>query len=232
MSRIERLIITLVLIISTCIIGYAQTRVLVSGGNAELEQYEIFSTPIRISPKYSNLEEVQNKKIEDLMSSILCASNQEWVNFNTLGGAKNATLKKASDFESILKRDNTKTYMELLSKMNFDLNGEELCVVRFRYFLEQAPNGVVGAYQLQNVEGRWYQTSRTDLSKIALLNMFMKPTVLEQLIKGKPTDNRDFNKLLAKVNNSNGVDFEKLYQEFSSWENDKEKTDLFTEPAW
>jgi hypothetical protein len=232
MIRIERLITTLVLLLSTCIIGYAQTRVLVSGGNAELKQYAKFSTPIKISPKYSNLEEVKNKKIEDLMSSILCASNQEWVNFNTLGGAKNATVKKVSDFEAILKRDNSKTYMELLSKMNFDFNGEELCVVKFRYFIEQAPNGVVGAYQLQNVEGRWYQTSRTDLSKIALLNMFMKPTVIEQLLNGKPTDNRDFNKLLAKVNSSKGVDFEKLYQEFSSWENDKEKTDLFTEPAW
>jgi len=213
-------------------IGMAQTRILVSKGKANLISHEIFSEPIKILPKYKNLKEIDNKEIPDLLASVLCASNQVWVDFNTLGGVRNATLKKSSDFDAILNRDNSKTSMSYLSKMDFELQGEKISIVKLKLFSERAPNGVTGAYQLQNVAGRWYMSSRSDFSKIALLVMFLKPQVLKNLIEGKSSNDRKYNELLQKVFDSNGISFSKLYNEFSTWDNDKEKTALFTESAW
>lgn len=211
---------------------FAQTRVLVATNNAAFQHYERYESPIKVLPKYKSLSEVDNQTIENLMTSILCESSQEWVNFNTLGGSKNASVKTQEDFQKIKNRDNSKTYMEILSRMDFDIMGQVVSVVKFKLYVEQAPKGVTGAFQLQKVDRRWYKTSRTDMSKIALMMMFIKPQVLSDLLAAKPTGSKEFDILLNKVSENQKLNFDKLYNEFSSWENNKQKTDLFTEPAW
>jgi hypothetical protein len=210
----------------------AQTRVLLAANNATFKHYEQYATPLKIIPKYSSLKEVDNKTIEDIIASILCETSQEWVNFNTLGGEKSASIKSEDDFQKIRNRDNSKTFIELLSKMDFDIMGQDLSIVKFKLYVEQVPKGVTGTFQLQKVGNRWYKTSRTDMSKIGLLMMFIKSQVISDLLAGKSTGNKEFDKLLKNVSDNQELNFDKLYNEFSLWETDKQKTDLFTEPAW
>jgi hypothetical protein len=70
----------------------AQTRVMVANKSVVFKSYESFEdSVIKIIPKYKYLKEVDNLSIPNLMASILSEANQEWGNFNTLGGEKNAT---------------------------------------------------------------------------------------------------------------------------------------------
>lgn len=231
-KKLKTIALYLALFLNTGVLE-AQTRILLATNSIKFNSYVTYKDTIfRILPKYKSLREVDNKSVENMMASILCESSQEWVNFNTLGGTKKAMIKKAEDFQKIKNRDNAKTHMGICSKMDFDILGQSVSILKFKLFIEQAPQGVTGAYQLQKVGNRWYKTSRTDLSNIALMMMFIKPHVFSDLLAGKPKNQKEFDALLTKVYENKGLNFEKLYNEFSLWENDKEKTALFTEPAW
>ncbi len=207
------------------------TRVILSSGSVNNYQYELFSTKKTINPIYTDLSQVKNESIERLMSSILCANNQAWVNFNTLGGAKNAEQKTPTDFDRISNRNNEKTYFELISKLSFESAGQYLTIIKFRLYLEQYPKGISGAYQLQKVGDRWFKISRSDLSNMALMMVFFKADILRDIIAGKKTTKLLTDELIAKVYDQNGLDIQKLYKEFTSWENDKTKADYFLEPT-
>lgn len=224
----------MLLFMTICMQSFAQstTRILASSGKVTSYKYSLYNPPNIIKPIYNRLDEVKNNTIEELMASVLCATSQDWVNYNTLGGVKNAITKTKEDFEQAKNRDKEKTSMELISRLNLVSNGQNFTIVRFRLHIEQAPKGVTGAYQLQMVENRWYQTSRSDLSNLALMTMFIKTDIMQDIIAGKPTRKPMTDELINKVYDKNGLNVETLFKEFSLWETDKLKTDYFTEPAW
>lgn len=206
-------------------------RVLLGNDNFSTEKYTIYTPKKTIKAKYKNIVEVRNLSIEDLMASILSADTQEWVNFNTLGGHKNAHKKSEEDFEKIRKRDNRRTFFELTSKLDIQKGLESFSIVRFKFYLEQAPNGVSGAYILQKVGDRWFKTSRSDLSELTLMLIFFKPEVFSDIINGKMTGEKLTDELIDKTYGKDGLNINKLYQEFSLWERDKVKSEYFLEPA-
>ncbi len=223
-------ILAILLLLSTCLKAQQPVRVFTKTGEFNFQTYEIYPDGKLI--KLLDCNQTPLFTIEGLMQQIICGDSQEKIDRITLGGAKKSEKKTIEDFEKIRKSNKEKTYFKLLSRLDFKSKSEELCILKFKLFIEQAPQGVTGAYQLQKVGNRWYKTSRTDLSNIALMMMFIKPHVFSDLLAGKPKNQKEFDALLTKVYENKGLNFEKLYNEFSLWENDKEKTALFTEPAW
>ena len=210
--------------------NYAQTpaRVLLSSGNISTHEYQIYE-PSKIIK--TTISQSKNETIEALMSSILNADSQEKVNFNTLEGEKNTEQKSEKDFLQIKNRNIEKTYFEIISKLEFQSGGQFFSIVKFKLHIEQVPNGISGAYQLQKVRNQWYKTSRSDLSEIALMMVFFKPTILKDLLSNTTTTEILMLDLKKATTDGSGLNFKKLYNEFSTWEKDKIKTQYFLEPT-
>jgi hypothetical protein len=208
--------------------GFSQTRVLLSVGNKVDLQFSLYEEGKFIKPAERRLD---NKSVESLMSNILGADNQDWVNSNELGGAKNAEQKSDTEFQQIRKRNKEKTYLQLISKLDIQSFGQRFAIVKFKVYLEQFPNGVTGAYQLQKVGDSWYKTSRSDLSEMTLMMIFFNPKILQELIE-KPTSNVPIiNELMTKTKEGKYLNFKKLYTEFKKWETDKKQKEYYLEPT-
>lgn len=210
-------------------IGYSQSRVLLSTGDQAGYSFLLYGDNEIIKPA---LQQPKNSSIEELMSSILGADNQDWFNANILGGAKNAEQKTAKDFEQIKNRNKDKTFIQLISKLELKSSGQQFAIIKFKIFLEQFPNGISGAYQLQKVGNIWYKTVRTDLSDLGLMMIFFNPIKFQSILEKRPTTDKLMSELINKVYESDGqLNFQKLYTEFSKWETDKERKAYFLEPT-
>ncbi|CAZ95449.1 hypothetical protein [Zobellia galactanivorans] len=115
-----------------CFLIVAYTYCYSQDNNANLilsypEESEIsfFQYPERTFVKaiYNSQAEATNVYPEQLLESIISATNQEWVNYNTLGGAEKASQKKQSHFDKIMTMDKDKNYFELAHKLTFDVGG-------------------------------------------------------------------------------------------------------------
>lgn len=205
----------------------AQTRLILSSGRANSCEYVVFEPQRSIRASFIGTTE----SIEGFMASVLKADSQAKINAYTLGGVKNAEQKTTKDFEKIKLQDSQKTYFELISKLEIKSGGQYLTTVKFRLYLEQAPKGISGAYQLQKVGNRWYKTNRSDLSEIALMLVFMKKNILKELIDNEAQKDPLLIDLSQKTRDVEGLNFKKLYKEFISWEKDKTKREYFLEPT-
>jgi len=136
--------------------GFSQTRVLLSSGSDINFQYLRYEDSYLLKPAE---RQEKNETIEAFMSSILGADNQNWVDSHELGGSKNAEQKTPAEFQQIRNRNKSKTYMRLISRLEIQASGQQFAIVKFKIFLEQAPNGISGAYQLQKVGDIWYKTA-------------------------------------------------------------------------
>ena len=209
--------------------GQEPVRVLLAATNNVEAKFSLFDTPIDIT--LSNCQIQKSTSVELLMQNILCANTQEKVNQYTLGGSKNAEQKTAAEFQQIRNRNKGKTYMQLISKLDIQASGQQFTIVKFKIFLEQAPNGISGAYQLQKVGDIWYKTSRTDMSELALMMIFFKPKIFQELIENTSSKEPLMNQLMKNTKEGEYLNFKKLYTEFSKWETDKKRKEFFLEPT-
>lgn len=199
-------------------------RVILSTDRISNASYYVYDPPFKATKIYNSLSEINNEYPEKLMSSILSASSQEWVNYNTLGGEENADKKADSHFENVKSLNIEKTFFELYSKLLFKVNGSEIAILKFYLHDERKKNPIAGATVMENVEGRWYKTQKPYTTPIAMALMIFKADVMEHLVKNQPVNDLE-KKLLSEVYSS-GLDFEKLLKVNL---NDEEK-EYFTNP--
>jgi hypothetical protein len=217
----------LILLSNLNTIAQEPSRVLLTTGQDIVPKYIIYDVGKIIKATDCNTQ--KNTSIETLMQNVLCADTQEKINAFTLGGEKNAEHKTANEFQQIKSRNKAKTYLQLISKLDIEATGQQFAIVKFKIFLEQAPNGISGAYQLQKVGDVWYKTSRTDLSEIALMMIFFKPKIFQELIENQSSKEPLMNQLMKNTKEGEYLNFKKLYTEFSKWETDKKRKEYFLE---
>lgn len=176
-------------------------------------------------------EEAINQYPEQLLESIISAVDQEWVNYNTLGGAEKASKKEQSHFDLIRTMDRENNYFELVHKLTFDVGGIPSVIIKFFTHLE-GTEVLSGVAVMQYVDGRWHKTSHPSLSTLSIIVMRMKSEVLVGIVL-QNSNNPSIRALTERVSTEAGLDLQLLEDEFGSWytpEIDESKIALFKDP--
>jgi len=218
------------------VFSQSKTTPLILGSNSITDvTFHIYDPPFRAKPQYRDSTEALNEYPEQLMSSIMSASTQQWVNYNTLGGYKEAEKMKPEDLAARASMNRENNYFELISKLSFKANGSDMAIVKFFLHLEALPVPYAGVTVMQKAANRWYKTSTTFTSPLALFMMRFDEQKLALVLKNERTGEKPLDDLLSKVENGNTVDLDKLVQEFNRWysENDRANLDFFIDKrAW
>ncbi len=164
---------------------------------------------------YKSQTEADNVYPEQLLESIISATNQEWVNYNTLGGAEKASEKKQSHFDKIKSMNKNKNYFELAHKLNFNVGGVPTTIIKFFTHFE-GTDVLSGAVVMQLVDGRWQKTSHPSLSTLSIIVMRMKSEVLEGIVL-QNSDEPNIKAITERVTGESGLDLSLLEEEFASW---------------
>ena len=186
---------------------------------------------LKIEADYKKMGEAVNEYPEQLVQSILSASNQEWVYYNTLGGEEKANKKEQSHFDRIKSMVRDKNYFELVHKLSIDVGGIPTAIIKIFTHLEDSPV-LSGAFVMQKVDGRWQKTSHPALSTLSIIVMRMKTEVLEGIVL-RDSEDPDIMAISERVNTDSGLDLNALEEEFASWyspEIDERKIALFKDP--
>jgi hypothetical protein len=207
---------------SNIILGYSE--------NQAIAVY-VYEPNLKIMAELESLAQVENKYPEQLAQSILCASSQEWVNYNTLGGEANSSKKKQTHFDAIKSMDKEKNYFELVHKLTFKMEGVNTAVIKF-FLIQEGQDPVSGATTMQEIDGRWYTTSNPTLSTMSIIVMRLKSEVLRGIVLGNSSDPAT-NELRERVITNSALDLVKLEEEFASWyspEINERKIELYKDP--
>lgn len=166
---------------------------------------------------YTDFSEVKNGYPEELLSSILSANNQQWYDSNMVASSGLREVKDKKFFDYVRKMDREKTYMELICKFQFEVEGSEMAIVKFLFHLD-GKNVVSGAYVLRKIEGRWYKTVTPFTNDLSLLIIRMDAKKLEQILTDSPAGDSYIVELLQQVKDPAGsVSIFKLVEVFKGW---------------
>lgn len=172
--------------------------------------YELFNPKVKITMIYKDTLDVKNVTTEELMTSIFSATNQKWVDYNSLGGKEKATPFTNSEFlEKIKYKD--KNYMEMLSKLEFKSDSIQYAIVKFNYYLEQHKKNIKGSILMQKEKNRWYQTSNAKINNLTMMMLVFKEDILGRLLTGQGINKME--KDLISIIYNDGLDIDKLFQQ-------------------
>lgn len=218
----------------TVLCAQQDVDVLLQGKPVEEISFHIYD-PFIARPIYKNLNEVENRYPEQLMSSILSATNQKWVDYNTLGDSLESEKLDVKVFDFRKSMDADKNYFELISKLTFKANGTDMALIKFYLHSEQLPVAFSGVQVMQKRNGRWYDTSTSFTSSMALMLMRFDSNQLYKVLIGEMTGIPLMDNLIKEIKTESGVDINLLVKKFDSWyvNKDEEKLDYFIDKnAW
>lgn len=199
---------------------YAQddsgSRIILANEGFSNASYYVYSPVYIAKGIYKSINEVKNQYPEQLMSSLLSETTQEWVNTNTLGGAKEAEQKEVSYFEAIKKMDKDKNYFELRCKLEYEANGEYFALIKF-YLASQGKPPMCGAYAMQKIKGKWYKTSTPLTTSLAFMLMILDEQKLDLLFQQKTESSPQVATLLSQVFENGKISLPKLITISNNW---------------
>lgn len=174
--------------------------------NQNARNFMVYKYPIETKAlKLNDFSEVSNNTPEELMSSVLSASNLNWYNFNR----EEKKEKTSQDFNYIEKADSENYYFELLYKVKFNANGKEYTVIKYYLHTKgKAPLGFAEAMKKNN--NRWVTTSEAEISQLLFFMIMIDVKYIDAIFNNIKSDNDDLNKIITSntVNSSvniNGV---------------------------
>ncbi len=227
--KIVPIVFSMLLISYTAAIVNAQdnlgARIILGTNEVKNVKYHVYNPPFHAKIIYGDTIEAANKFPEQLMSSMISVKNQAWVDYNTLGGAEESSKIKLEEFDKSKSFSKDNHYMELLSKLEFEVNGDKMAIIKFYLHSEDREKPVAGATVMQYVGNRWYETSKPYTTTMAMAIMVFKTDVMTSLLTGE-SENELVSKLIKKVFD-NGLNFDKLLEQQDL--TDEEKA-AFTNP--
>ena len=151
--------------------------------------------------KYDKFSEVTNKTEEELMRSILSASDLNWFNFNR----EKKVEKTSQDFGYIKSVNNNIYYIKLLNKINFVTNGIEYAVIKFHLYDNDNIYGFAEA--MKKINGKWVSTSDSQTTMLLFFMGMIKTSYIDAIMKKHNTDNQALNKIIQSSTKNEKIDF-------------------------
>ncbi len=184
----------------------------------ENTSFHIYNPPLKAKAIYKDSIEAGNEYPEQLVSSLISASSQGWIDYNTFGGNSKSEKKDQKYFDFIKSMDIDKNYYELKSKLMFELNGQEYAIIKFYFHTELLPESKSGAYVMVKDNGRWKYTTTNFTSDLALMVMRFNGEKLQELLRGQNSGNEIVDRVISQITTDTGfIEFTSLYKEFANW---------------
>lgn len=180
-----------------------------------VKNFSVFTYPsnTRVGMVYTNVSQVKNQTPEELMSSILCANTQEWVNFNEIEPSK-LSKEKASQINNA---NRLKNYFDLLQKIEFDANGTTYALIKFRLTIENSPKPMNLTETMALKNNHWMRVTESSLTSLIFMTGMTEINYLNHLFDGKETGNVTFDKFLEESKKNNQVDLNKYIKATESF---------------
>lgn len=205
----------LLILLSNIIYGQNNSSNIIVGSEEETElTFQKYDSLI-IKKDLKKLEDVKNDTPENLIKSILSATTQEWVDYNTMGASLKSSKRNADYFTKIKQMDRDKNYIQLVHKVVFQIGGVPTEIIKF-YFKQENSKITSGCYVLQKIDNRWYKVSNSTTANLTILIMRLKTDVLLELFSGK-ISNPKLKEVYNKIYSGKVLDLRKFENTFFSW---------------
>lgn len=216
------LLCSILFVLPTLLFGqdykYQGSRVILSTNNTgSSTSFYVYNPGYLAKAIYKDTLDAKNTFPEQLMESLISANNQKWIDYNTLGGMLNSKKYDKAYFNARNKMNKTKTFLELKAKYIFTFQGNEMAIIK--YFYNSPDNKPTsGAYVLQKLGERWFYTSTSFTSDLALVIMRFQEEKLALILKGEKTGNAKIDEVILRLKDANGfISTAKLVNEFNNW---------------
>jgi hypothetical protein len=220
----DKLIFVILIIFSHAIYGQEKYQNLIIGKEEEVElSFQKYDSLI-IKKEYTKLEDVSNNTPENLLKSILSATSQEWVDYNTLGGNLKSTKRNADYFKKIEQMNKDKNYIQLVHKVTFLIDNVPTEIIKF-YFKQENAEQTSGCYVLQKINNRWYKVSNSTTANLSIMIMRLKTEILVELFSGK-FSNPKIREVYNMIYSNKILDLRKFEKIFFSWYSPTKNNDI------
>lgn len=149
-----------------------------------------YKDPFRIK-KLKSFKQVTNLTPEDLMQSILSASNLAWYNYNRED--KKETASK--DFKYIAEASSKTYYFELSYKVTFNSAGIDYAIIK--YYLNDNGRIIGFAEPMKQIDNRWFSTLDTEISNLQFFMIMFDTKYIDKIFKTEKTDNNTLNTIIT-----------------------------------
>ena len=150
--------------------------------------------------KYDSFSQVVNSTEEELMRSVLSASDLNWYNFNLEEKVK----ETSQDFNYIKMASADAYYSTLVSKVNFIANGTEYAVVKYHLHYNGEIYGFAEA--MKKNDNKWVTTKDYQVSQLLLFMGMVDITYIDAIVNNKQTDNAELNRIIGENTKNNNLD--------------------------
>ncbi|MBL0738428.1 hypothetical protein JI750_16145 [Flavobacterium sp. GN10] len=173
-------------------------------------KYELYKPAKQIRIVYKDTSDAKNKTTDELMTSIISANNQDWVNYNTFGGKEKAAIFSEDEFNKKVKLKE-KYYLELLSKLELKVDSINYTIVKFKYFQNNPDKPIMGVTLMIHKNERWYQTFNAEINNLSMMMLVFKEDILGRMIKG--AGNNQMENDLIKIIYKDGLNVDFLFKQ-------------------
>lgn len=142
--------------------------------NGNLINYIIYPVAYRVSGVFKSQGQSLNAYPEEVLISLLSATNHEWNQSNYAYHIKDNKQK----YEAV-KSKSVKPEIELLRKIEFNSNSTDYAIVKF-YLIENGENAP-SSYIMIKKKDRWFITDEVELSKIDMMFTYLNTNALDAI---------------------------------------------------
>lgn len=150
--------------------------------------------------KYDSFSQVANSTEEELMRSVLSASDLNWYNFNR----EEKVEKTLQDFNAIKNNNSETYYFTLISKVNFTANGMEYAVIKFHLYEKEKIYGFAEA--MKKIDNKWVTTEDYQITQLLFFMGMFDVKYIDVIMDNKQTDNKELNEIINKNTKNNNAD--------------------------
>ena len=200
----------LILIPFFCFSQQKEVKIILKSKQLKNCSYQLYKPTVTVKMIYKDTTEALNKTSEQLMTSLISAKNQEWVNYNSFGGKEKSTPFNETEFEEALKYKK-ENYFELLAKLEFSVDSAKYSVVKFNYFKAKIKKPIMGSILMIYSKDRWFQTFDFKFNSLSMMMLVFKEDILERILTGNGQNELENN--LLKLVYNNGLNIEDLFKQ-------------------
>ena len=168
--------------------------------NQTTKKFKVFKYPKNFKiEKLNSFDKVKNNSPEQLMNSVISATNLDWYNFNREEKKQNSS----QDFAYIKQVSPKVYYVELLYKVAFEANGSQYAIIKYNLFDNEKP--VIGFAEAMKKKGeRWVTTSEAEISQFLFFMIMIDTKYIDNIFNNTESDNSSLNQIL-NLNQFNGI---------------------------
>lgn len=189
--------------------------------------FKVYNQHNNVLRKLEKTSDFSQKTPEQVAQAYFFAFDNTWLEKLFLE-KENAIKREEEHYQNIKKIKSKDVYIQLLQKMNYVYQGQEMCYIGYIPYIEGEPFPFPMLLSLKKTNNQWFIKDRSNQFKLLECLSTFKPCVLSAIMEGNSLNN-EINNIIATIKNKDGIpDFINLYDELQKIGNDKEKTDRLT----